>query len=195
MIERANTQAPYRRLDGREWYAAVIARDDAGVETPRDPQGHWPSGIGHGCIVRQDLRPGLVLTRFDLATLHPLSLNWPATPRPQPVVELSFMLAGGCQHRFPGVIDDTVPLFAGDLNLTYGTGRTGSIEEVPAGVQQGVSLLLDLALLRILTDEIADDLPLLKNAAREEPLILHRPMTARQMTVVQSAARALRMIP
>lgn len=38
----------------------------------------------------------------------------------------------------------------------------------------------------MLTDELAGNLSLLWGAAREEPLILHRPMTARQMTVVQS---------
>lgn len=137
MIDRATTHVPYRRLDGREWYAAVVAHDGAGAEPQRDPQGSWPGGIGHGSIVRQALRPGLVVTQFDLATLRPLSLHWPATPQHQPVVELSFMLAGGCQHRFPGVIDGAVPLFAGDLNLTYGTGRTGSIEELPAGPSWG----------------------------------------------------------
>lgn len=186
MIHYADTKAPYRRLDGREWYAAVVAHDSAGAEIQRDPPGSWPGGIGHGFIVRHVLRPGLVVTQFDLSSLHPLSLHWPATAPTRSAVELSFMLIGGCQHRFPSVINGAVPLFAGDLNLTYGTGHTGSIEEVPAGTQQGVSLLIDVALLRVLTEELSSALPLAYDPVRESPLILHRPMTAQQMTIVQS---------
>jgi hypothetical protein len=45
MIDRDNTHVPYRRLDGREWYAAVVARDgkaldalDAAAAFEREPR-------------------------------------------------------------------------------------------------------------------------------------------------------------